>query len=143
MKFPSRDAGIPILTEVITPPAYEIPAAEQEQWPVPAAAIDAIRPSEEPGKYSGTEPENAAGPALSADDFDRLVDTVRESVLLQLQSRYDSVLGDRIQARLAERLQLVAADVAEEIKSELLQELDDLVAVASHKNAEDMDFKKE
>lgn len=141
MKSPLRDAGIPVLTEVITHPARDTAAAAS--WPQPAITVDSMVDPLATMQEDAGAADNTVGSALSADDFDRLVEAVRESVLLQLQSRYESVLGDRIQLRLAEKLRVVAAEVAEDIKSELLDELHDLVAVASHKNAEDMIFKKE
>lgn len=124
MKIPMRDAGIPVLTEIIVPAASPTEAFS----PTPPTAEEAV-----------------AMPAtvlLDADDFDRLVDTVRASVLAQLESQYEVLLGERIRLRLAEKLDALAADLAADIKDELLREMQDLAACASVQHTEDVIFNK-
>ncbi|MGB6054520.1 MAG: hypothetical protein WBG17_04690 [Burkholderiaceae bacterium] len=126
MKIPMRDAGIPVLTEIIAPPA----SPNEEFFAMPPTAEDDI-----------VIPDMASA-LLDADDFDRLVDTVRTSVLAQLESQYEVLLGERIRLRLAEKLDALAADLAADIKDELLREMQDLAAGASVQYAEDAIFNK-
>ena len=129
MKFSMRDAGIPVLTEVIEP------------------ALQPDSGADGPPAQAGPAPQGMTGPAanaaLSKDDFNLLVDTVRESVLLQLQSHYEAVLGDRIEARLAETLEAAAVDIAAQIKGDILRELEALVGAASRQKTSALDFIKE
>ncbi len=128
MKFSMRDAGIPVLTEVIEP---ALP---------PASGTD------EPSAQAGPAPQEmtaAAHAALSKEDFNLLVDTVRESVVLQLQSHYEAVLGNRIEARLAETLEAAAVDIAAQIKGDILRELEALVGATSRQKTSALDFIKE
>ncbi|MGB7481270.1 MAG: hypothetical protein WA924_13170 [Burkholderiaceae bacterium] len=113
-----------MLTEIIVPAASPAEAVP----PTPPTAEEAV-----------AMPTTAM---LDADDFDRLVDTVRASVLAQLESQYEVLLGERIRLRLAEKLDALAADLAADIKDELLREMQDLAAGASVQHAEDVIFNK-
>lgn len=140
MKLPLRDAGIPVLTEIIAVPVPP-PADDSLLLPPAADADDTIDvPAAAAPLAAGAVPVSAS--ILSADDFDHLVNEVRAHVLAQLQSRYDSLLGERIRARLVETLESVAVDIADQIKSELLHEMEDLVAITSHRHIEDEIFNK-
>jgi hypothetical protein len=60
-----------------------------------------------------------------------------------LQSHYEAVLGDRIEARLAETLEAAAVDIAAQIKGDILRELEALVGAASRQKTSALDFIKE
>jgi|GEM_PF-2355319 len=124
MKIPTRDAGIPMLTEIIATPAMA-PVGESTHTPAEPAAVPAAAPA-----------------PFSADDFERLVDNVRISVLAQLESHYDALLGERLRLLLADRLNTLAADLEADIKAELLRDIQELTVRASTRHAEEMFFNK-
>ena len=132
----SRDAGIPLLTEIIFAPIEaDLPLAAA---PFPAAPAASSMPLAELA-------DAAAAPdsSLSRDEFNRLADIVLTKVLEQLQHRFDTLLGPRLEMRLSAKLDGVAAILADEIRHEVRQELTDLVTVTRASNDSSSYFKKE
>jgi hypothetical protein len=112
----SREAGIPVLTEVI------------------AASSSPERRS---------QPEITAGePSLpDPDAFPnvQLERQLRENIFLELENRFELSLGARIQARILQKLHEAAVEIAEEVKQEILLELAELRA-ARPQNPHDANF---
>lgn len=118
-----REAGIPVLTEIIAAPPFTPPRDSQSE-------IDE-------GKRE-TIPQDADLVSITQDEHQLL----RENVLLELENHFASSLGPRIQARVLEKLQDAAVEIAEEVKRELLLELAELRASASI-NIHEADFKNQ
>lgn len=118
MNNPTRESGIPVLTEVITPPqpapAPQAPAAEPaSQEPVPAVEV---------------QPH----PVAEWDDelWTRLEREVRERVLHQVLERIDFVMEQRVRDSLADVLQTAVENLATEIRSGLHHTVKDVVTRA-------------
>lgn len=124
----SQDAGIPVLTEVIAP-----------------AALADARLGRAPTEAPASDGESGGAPAstLSRDEFDRIADIVLERVLAQLQSRFDTLLGPQLEARLSEKLQDIAAELAGEIRHDVQQELESMIAATKTTHRNNPDFTKE
>jgi len=112
MKIPMRDAGIPMLTEIITTPTE--------------AATFTPAPADTPTMVP------------TAGDVEQLAEHVRDSVLAQLESHYEALLGERLRLRLADRLNALAADLEADIKAELLHEIREMTA----RHTDEMIFNK-
>lgn len=119
MKTSSPDAGIPLLTEIITVPGR------------PEALST-------PSTQAGGAADSAPGP----EECEDLADAVQERALLQLQRRLDDLLGTRLQAQLSARLEAIAVQLAAQIRREVLQELQSMI-VAARTGDDHADFKKE
>lgn len=117
----SRDAGIPVLTEIIETPEAEEPAVE-----APAAA-----PSVEPAEqYSVEALEAEMLSHWSSEDWNRLERKIRERILSRILARIDAVLEQQVRDHLADVLQLAVEGLATDIKSGLHQSLEQVVARA-------------
>jgi hypothetical protein len=105
------DAGIPLLTEIIDPPAGHT----------------VNRPPANPEPAS-PEPPAAFSPAVLDDAaWDRMELEVRERVLQQLLERVDFVLEQRVRDSLADVLQTAVEQLATDIKGGLHHSLRELV----------------
>jgi hypothetical protein len=125
MNGTSRDAGIPILTEVISPaapdgfPNTDVASPSLEQDASPPAL-----PQEQEAF------ENQAIALFSDADWHRLERRIRERILGQILARIDTMLEQRIRDSLADVLQLALEGLTEQIRSGLHQSLDDVVSHA-------------
>jgi hypothetical protein len=124
MNLPPRDAGIPILTEVISP-------AAANDFP----DTDVAPPMQEEVANLPTSPdyepfENQALSRLSEHDWQRLERRIRERILRQILARVDSMLEQRIRDSLADVLQIAMEGLTEQIRSGLHQGLDDIISRA-------------
>jgi hypothetical protein len=109
------DAGIPLLTEIISLPALPVPE------PAPLA---------HPPPYPAT-PMSAAGAAsLQQDEWDALEEEVRERVLRQVMQQIDSVLEQCVRDSLADVLQTAVEGLAADIRSGLNETLRGVVDCA-------------
>lgn len=125
MNVSSRDAGIPILTEVIDPAAPdEFPNTDVAPASMDYAASAQTLP-EQPEDF-----EKQAIELLSDADWQRLERRIRERILGQILARIDSMLEQRIRDSLADVLQLALEGLTEQIRSGLHQSLDDVVSRA-------------
>lgn len=131
MNFSPRDAGIPVLTEIIALPD-QLEPSEDERPPAPVAGALAVEPTD------GTASATAA--TLSRGEFNHLADLLLERILQRLQGRLDSLLGAQLEARISARLQDAARGLADEIKRDVLRELDDLISATKRQNSTDTDF---
>jgi catalase len=120
MKPFSRDAGIPVLTEIIAPPA--------EQSIADAAAIPPIVAPIEEHNVEALEAEMLS--QWSDEEWNRLERKIRERILRQILGRIDSVLEQQVRDHLADVLQAAVEGLATDIKSGLQQSLEQVVARA-------------
>jgi catalase len=116
----SRDAGIPVLTEIIEAPAES--AASKPPVVAPAAT-----PIEEIS-VEALEAEMRAH--WSDEEWNRLERKIRERILRQILARIDSVLEQQVRDHLADVLQTAVDALATDIKSGLHQSLEQVVARA-------------
>lgn len=122
----TQDASIPVLTEIIAPPAAR------------AAAASDLTPdlrSETTGNFPVSFPQQAAVPLkigadLSAEEWEMLERKLSERILQQLQARIDFVLEHRVRDSLADVLQTAVAELATEIRSGLQQTLHEVISRA-------------
>lgn len=120
----SRDAGIPILTEVITPVATnefqntDVAPSEPELGAEPLSFLDQERF------------EKLAIDRLSNEDWHRLERCIRERILGQILARVDTMLEQRIRDSLADVLQLAMEGLTEQIRIGLHQGLDEIISRA-------------
>jgi hypothetical protein len=117
----SRDAGIPVLTEIIETPDLD------ESVPEAPAVVPAIEPPEE---YSVEALEAEMLSRLSGEEWNRLERKIRERILSRILARIDAVLEQQVRDHLADVLQLAVEALATEIKSGLHQSLEQVVARA-------------
>jgi hypothetical protein len=128
-----RDAGIPVLTEVI-----EVVPAEQTQEVAGQAggqaegeaAASAATPVSPPPPASVEELEARAVASLGNEDWARLERALRERILRQLLARVDSTLEHRVRDSLADVLQGAVTNLAMEIRGGLHQSLEELIVRA-------------
>jgi hypothetical protein len=112
----SREAGIPVLTEVIAAPSSPEPRPQPEITT---------------GEPSLPDPDTV--PSL------QLERQLQENIFLELENHFELSLGARIQARILQKLHEAAVEIAEEVKQEILLELAELRA-ARTPNPHDADF---
>jgi hypothetical protein len=114
----SRDAGIPILTEVIAPAAAgSIPAmASPTSPPVPPADPDDL--------------EAAAIAGWGSEEWNRLERHIRERILRQVLERIDGVLEQHVRDSLADVLQTAVEGLAADIQRGLHQNLEEVISRA-------------
>ena len=131
----SRDAGIPILTEVIsTTPVDELrngPATVP--MPVPASPSPAAEPTLNTQQHTVPVPgsfEEEAISRLSEEDWYKLERRIRERILRQIFAKVDAVLEQRIRDSLADVLQLALEDLNAKIRGGLHQSLEDVISRA-------------
>jgi hypothetical protein len=121
MSSQSRDAGIPLLTEIIEATPVEMestPAVSQDT----AFAEHAIQ-----AEASVEELERRAIASMGSEDWARLERTLRERILRQLLARVDSTLEQRVRDSLADVLQVAVSNLASEIRGGLHESLEDLI----------------
>ncbi|MEN9866366.1 MAG: hypothetical protein RL748_1956 [Pseudomonadota bacterium] len=148
-----NEASIPLLTEVIEPPAATKPVARTSA-PVAATAPDASTPIAHVQPATPAAPAAAAPPVhplpsspaaplqalaqtpaqpalhLSEHDWEQLQSKLSERVLRQLQGRIDFVLEQRIRDSLADVLQLAMVGLTSEIKRGLQHTLEEVIGRA-------------
>ena len=117
----SRDAGIPVLTEIIETPDLKEPVPEAP------AAVPETEPTEE---YSVEALEAEMLARWSTEEWNRLERKIRERILSRILARIDAVLEQQVRDHLADVLQLAVEALATDIKSGLHQSLEQVVARA-------------
>lgn len=120
MNNSSRDAGIPILTEVINLNEEEAPL--EIQAPPPELQPEAPRSDE--------ALEEQAKARFSDEEWRRLERRIRERILQQLLARIDSSLEQRVRDSLADVLQTAVESLAADIQSGLHEGLENMIARA-------------
>lgn len=133
MNSSSRDAGIPILTEIISPAATnDFPNTDvaphfdfEPQSAKPTANPPA---SQEPQDHQAFEEEAIA--RLSDEEWHRLERRIRERILGQVLARIDAMLEQRIRDSLADVLQIALEGLTEQIRAGLHHSLDDIISCA-------------
>jgi hypothetical protein len=124
MNLPPLDAGIPILTEVISP-------AEVDDFPNTDIAPPSLEYTADLPPLQDVESfEKQALARLSEHDWQRLERRIRERILAQILARVDTMLEQRIRDSLADVLQIAMEGLTEQIRSGLHQGLDDIISRA-------------
>ncbi len=124
MNLPPRDAGIPILTEVISP-------ATADEFPNTDVAPPELEQVENMPAFADQATfESQALDRLSKEDWHRLERRIRERILGQILARVDTMLEQRIRDSLADVLQIAIEGLTEQIRSGLQQGLDDIISRA-------------
>lgn len=120
MNSSTRDAGIPVLTEVISAPvesstAPAAPVAPSTMMPpkVPAATLSESR---------------TAG--LSSEDWNQLEQQIRERILRQITDRIDALLEQRLRDGMTNLVQNLVQNLTKEIKTSLHLTIGDVVTRA-------------
>ncbi|HJU70526.1 MAG TPA: hypothetical protein VJ603_01635 [Paucimonas sp.] len=122
MNHSQMDAGIPVLTEVILPPA-PIPAAD--------AGPEQDTPAESPASKAGSDHE--AMPDVDQIVLEKLHDLkqeISERVLQQILGRVDFALEQRVRDSLADVLQTAIEGLTKEIRQGLQQTMEEVIARA-------------
>jgi hypothetical protein len=115
MTNPTLDAGIPILTEVIT-------TTVSEAAPKPVSkTLPAVQGKDEPQALE------ARAAQLDEASWDRMEREIRERILRQVLERIDFVLEQRVRDGLADVLQLAVEQLAADIKGGLHSSIKELV----------------
>jgi hypothetical protein len=114
------DAGIPMLTEIISAPLASDAAHAQPVDPAPPAEV---------------EEDTAALESRAVSDWDqeqwgRLENEIRARILKQVLERVDFVLEQRVRDSLADVLQTAVEDLAAEIRTGLHHTIKDVVSRA-------------
>jgi hypothetical protein len=113
----SREAGIPVLTEIIAAPPSSEERAPQPEIPTSESPLP--------------DPDTIPGLQLERQ--------LQENIFLELENHFELSLGARIQARILQKLQEAAVEIAEEVKQEILLELAE-VRAARAQNPDDANF---
>lgn len=126
MNHPNSDPGIPVLTEIISPPAAGTAAADKAPpappTPPPAPAVpEAVTTPSAPALTAGT---------IDEETLRDLEHNISDRVLQQLLARIDFVLEQRVRDSLADVLQTAVDGLATEIRQGLQQTLEDVIAHA-------------
>lgn len=132
------DANIPVLTDVIHPqeppaaPAAPASAAVPPADASPAVATAVAAPAEEHVQAPENAVAAAAMPAarVSEEEWSRLEQTIRESVLKQVLARVDFVLEHRVRDSLADVLQTAVEHLATDIRAGLHKTMEEVVTRA-------------
>ena len=111
------DSSIPVLTEIIP--------AESFHGDANAFPGNAIIPAPTQGVDKGSSNDN-----ISAEEWQQLEQTLRESVLKQVLSRVDFVLEHRVRDSLADVLQTAVETLAVEIRTGLHKTLEEVITRA-------------
>jgi hypothetical protein len=117
----SRDAGIPVLTEIISPPAADN-ASAKTSVPTPAAEPDR--------QFSPEAFEAEVMSHWNDEEWYRLERKIRERILRQVLGRIDAVLEQHVRDHLADVLQTAVQGLATDIKSGLHHSLEQVIARA-------------
>ncbi len=128
MNNSTPDAGIPVLTEIISPPASSFaptpaslqPVSDDQSLPTVAAPIPHASPHSEELKNDLDTTER----------WEQLETELRERVLQQVLDRIDFVLEQRVRDSLADVLQTAVEGLASEIRTGLHQTLKEVVTRA-------------
>ena len=110
-----QDAGIPVLTEIISTPA----AAPKPAMPVQREAATAATAVKAP-----------VAPAWDEHEWNRMEREIRERVLYQVLERVDFMLEQRVRDSLADALQIAVERLASDIKAGLQHAIKDTVTQA-------------
>jgi hypothetical protein len=127
-----RDAGIPVLTEVIeTPAGAAVPLPEA----APAApSYPAAPPLGSPSQFAraaaSEQLELRAGSEWSKEQWSLLERHIRERILRQILDRIDALLEQRLRDTMSTVLQNALNAVSAEIKSSLHHSIEDVVTRA-------------
>jgi hypothetical protein len=133
MNTSTRDAGIPVLTEVIAAPQADPPntVAPAPIYPAaPAATSFASAPSLQAPRFSTAPVENRTDASLSSDQWSQLEREIRERILQQIVGRIDALLEQRLRDSMTGVLQTVVQSLTTEIKTSLRHTIDDVVTRA-------------
>jgi hypothetical protein len=131
-----RDAGIPVLTEVIEPvdglAATTVPPVAAPSFTAPQTSA---APSIPAVANLATGPvtemlELKAGHEWSKEEWSRLERTIRERILRQILERIDALLEHRIRESMTSVLHTAITGLAGEIKSSLHHSIEDVVTRA-------------
>lgn len=113
MNKPPIDAGIPLLTEIISPATPATPAAAAPPQPEPVLTPETL--------------EERAVRDWDEENWNRLEQELRERILNQVLKRIDFVLEQRVRDSLADVLQLAVSGLATEIREGLRATVKDVV----------------
>lgn len=120
MNTSSRDAGIPLLTEIIPAPVTDsIPATET----LPSRT----RPE---NQYSADVFESEVLSHWNDEEWYRLERKIRERILRQVLARIDSVIEQQVRDHLADVLQTAVERLSTDIKRGLQQSVEQVIARA-------------
>jgi hypothetical protein len=114
----TRDAGIPILTEIIEPPAED---RISDTPRMPAAPVD---------EHSVEALEAEMLAHWKEEEWNRLERKIRERILRRILARVDAALEQHVRNHLADVLQIAVQGLATDIKSGLHQNLEQVVSRA-------------
>ena len=120
MNNSSLDAGIPLLTEIISPPQPANASEIKSTQPIPSPVI------EEDMAVTDVQ-EN---PAWNDEKWERLEREIRERILRQVLERIDLVLEERVRDSLADVLQIAVEGLAAEIRGGLHHTVKDVITRA-------------
>jgi hypothetical protein len=124
MNQPPRDAGIPILTEVISP------AAANDFPDTDVASLEMLHADDAPVLPDQEIFESQAIERLNKEDWHRLERRIRERILGQILAQVDTMLEQRIRDSLADVLQIAMEGLTEQIRTGLHQSLDEIISRA-------------
>lgn len=113
MSNPALDAGIPVLTEVITAP---------DETTLPRHDLA-------PPAATKTEPSPALDDWVE-DEWNRMERKISDHILHQLMARLDKVIEQQVRDSLADALQNAVESLATEIKHNLQHSLEQVVSQA-------------
>lgn len=120
MNSSSRDAGIPVLTEIIDLP-------DQESSVARSAGTFEARPVEE-FNVEALEAEMLSH--WNDEEWNRLERKIRERILRRILARIDAVLEQQVRDHLADVLQIAVEGLASDIRSGLHESLEQVVTNA-------------
>lgn len=131
------DSGIPLLTEILEPPAEPVSLASEHAHvvsPLPEIDFDIPEfltiPAVSAVAALSAEPLPVAAPQWSSHDWQRMEAELSERLSRQVLGRIDFVLEQRVRDSLADVLQVAVEGLAQEIKRGLHQTIEDVIARA-------------
>ncbi len=128
MNTSTRDAGIPVLTEVIAAPASDSPPSSAAS---PATAPVLTAAPAQPAMGPVTEMlQLKAGSEWSKEEWTRLERTIRERILRQILERIDALLEHRLRDSVSNVLQTAISGLTADIKTSLHHSIEDVVTRA-------------
>ena len=137
MNHPMSDAGIPLLTEVITP-AVPPPVVQQadatelprlDRMPDATDASPATVDPESPPPASAAVDGKPDGP-IDFENWERLERQIRERITARLHAKIDAVVEQRMEEALADLLQIAVESLTSEVRQSLHQAISDTVSQA-------------
>lgn len=128
MNNSTPDAGIPVLTEIISPPTSPSFASPLPSQPDNAAQTGL--PVVEPAPHVIMSSEDLKNDLDAKERWERLEMELRERVLQQVLDRIDFVLEQRVRDSLADVLQTAVTELASEIRTGLHHTLKEVVTRA-------------